>query len=91
MSSIKQLAVIVTTDTATIKQTTIIKKQHKLLIMTENKNKKSGNAIGIGSALGVTFGAAYGASTNNVSFSVAMGIIIGAAVGAIFEFVINRK
>jgi hypothetical protein len=64
---------------------------YQTLIMTENKNKKSGNGIGIGAALGVAFGAAYGISSGNTSISIAMGLAIGVAAGAIFDIVKNRK
>ena len=59
--------------------------------MAENKNKKSGNGIGIGAALGVAFGAAYGISSGNTSLRLAMGLAIGVAIGAIFDLVKNRK
>jgi uncharacterized membrane protein len=80
------LAVIVTTEAVTIKQTKKISKT-QTSIMIENKNKQLGYGFGVwialGSALGVAFGAAFG--------DIAMGLIIGTVVGLLFGLVKSKK
>jgi len=71
----------------------VVLSKYILVIMKEEKDKKSGNGngIGTGAALGVAFGTAYGISSGNISSSIAMGLAIGVAVGAIFDFTRKNK
>jgi hypothetical protein len=53
--------------------------------MTNESKSSSGKLVGVGVALGLTFGSALGAAFHNVGLGVALGLPIGAAIGAALE------